>query len=314
MDNVQEELSSLQKIVEVWQNERSERIRKALDQLGVEWRKTVCLNLDSKVEFALLHHTLHLSKHYSLTQDTDNVLNALTIWKYPLDTLSTLIRTPLAHIIVVDSQYCVHHDDPNVENPIYTVSKDAPWKEPPLPPKFISNMVECICTTGLQNIVKTSLGVVVIMKHRDFDEGTISFCVSTLPGTIFIDYTNDTVQTGEWLIHESAHDWLNQCLTALNLKLPLKPTWFSPWKNTQRPAFGILHAVAAFSIGVQYTRYWAKISNISDRTRRYCQFRADSEAQKLKDIKESFSEALELIQNSRIEKILQYWYDKATKE
>lgn len=55
------------------------------------------------------------------------------------------------------------------------------------------------------------------------------------------------------LIHEAGHNWLNDALSATACEISDEVTFYSPWKKTNRPAFGFLHACLAFPLTMIYT-------------------------------------------------------------
>lgn len=55
------------------------------------------------------------------------------------------------------------------------------------------------------------------------------------------------------LVHEAAHNWLNDALALHRNHLSEGALFPSPWKQTLRPAFGFLHACWTFSLVTLYT-------------------------------------------------------------
>lgn len=311
MDYFGNDFLSLKHDVEVWKKERSTRIQQAICKLIPEWKKFLNLHLDSSIEFALLHHTLYQIRQCSITQDTQGVIEASSIWKNSSDKLCSVLNTKLGNILILNSQTCLLHNDDCLDSPIFLTSNAALLGEPPVKHMYLDQIIECISVSGLLNFVEFNVGLIVLMESRNFGESTNSFCVSPLLGSLFMDYTDDVIIAGEILIHESIHNWLNQCLLALNIELPLQPTWYSPWKKIQRNAFGIIHATAAFSIVAKYMNYFTDASNILTTTQEYYQFRYDTQVQQLKKMESSFREALELINDRRLFRILERLFCEA---
>ncbi|MFD5030020.1 HEXXH motif-containing putative peptide modification protein [Streptomyces sp. NPDC058405] len=73
------------------------------------------------------------------------------------------------------------------------------------------------------------------------------------PGGARGDYTDEPAVFARDLIHEASHNWLNDALTATNCELSEEAVFYSPWRQTKRPAFGFLHACWAFPLTMIYT-------------------------------------------------------------
>ncbi|MFI5685814.1 aKG-HExxH-type peptide beta-hydroxylase [Streptomyces sp. NPDC051636] len=96
--------------------------------------------------------------------------------------------------------------------------------------------------------------VICLLNRRRLDETLHSWALTRLPGTVFTDYTAHPEVLARDLIHEAAHNWLNDALAAHDVRLPGDVTFFSPWRGTNRPVFGFLHACWAFSLTALYAR------------------------------------------------------------
>ncbi|WP_077797931.1 HEXXH motif-containing putative peptide modification protein [Streptomyces sp. JHA26] len=88
--------------------------------------------------------------------------------------------------------------------------------------------------------------------QRRPDQTLRRFTITRLPATVFTDHTGDAAVLGRGLVHEAAHNWLNDALAALQATIPDDETFCSPWRGTERPAYGFLHACFAFPLTVIY--------------------------------------------------------------
>ncbi|MFF4650908.1 aKG-HExxH-type peptide beta-hydroxylase [Streptomyces sp. NPDC001380] len=95
--------------------------------------------------------------------------------------------------------------------------------------------------------------VLCLLRPRRLGETLDSWTITRLPGTVFCDHAGDPVVLARDLIHEAGHNWLNDALTATGTKIREEERFFSPWKGTNRPAFGFLHACWAFPLTMLYT-------------------------------------------------------------
>jgi HEXXH motif-containing protein len=103
-------------------------------------------------------------------------------------------------------------------------------------------------------MLSPGLGVAVVLNRQKGREHLESYTVTALRGTIFLDCSESVLRNGETIIHESAHNWLNAAFAALTEPLPPTPTWWSPWRGTDRPLAGILHGIFAFGCVVEFLR------------------------------------------------------------
>jgi HEXXH motif-containing protein len=108
--------------------------------------------------------------------------------------------------------------------------------------------------TGFAALVAGHAAVVCLLRHRQLGEILNSWTISRLPGTIFVDHVGEPAVLARDLIHEAGHNWLNDALAACDIKISTDAAeFFSPWKNTVRPAFGFLHACWAFPLTMLYS-------------------------------------------------------------
>lgn len=94
------------------------------------------------------------------------------------------------------------------------------------------------------------------------------------------------------IVHETAHCALNDMFSVCD-PIPLQPMWFSPWKNTLRPAYGIIHAAFAFSWAIRVLRDLESEGLVLGEQIVF-------ERERLVSAYPAFAEALELISNHDI--------------
>jgi hypothetical protein len=123
---------------------------------------------------------------------------------------------------------------------------------------------------GLRNLVRAALAsatqygfgsllaehapIICLLDHRGLDDTLHSWTMSRLPGTVYTDYTDHPEILARDLVHEAAHNWLNDALALHAIKLPDDVTYYSPWRATHRPVYGFLHACWAFSLASLYSQ------------------------------------------------------------
>jgi hypothetical protein len=100
--------------------------------------------------------------------------------------------------------------------------------------------------------------VALIAELRPTDAKIRSWTTSALPATAHLDYFAEHRYVSRELIHEAAHTELNDLFAALDIAVDLhrsEATFYAPWLDTERPAFGFLHGTWAFSHVALYCRW-----------------------------------------------------------
>lgn len=106
---------------------------------------------------------------------------------------------------------------------------------------------------GFKQLLSGHAAVVYLLRAKPLGATLDSWTISRLPGTIFVDHVGEPAILARDLIHEAGHNWLNDALAALEIKIDEEASFFSPWKDTHRPAFGFIHACWAFPLTMIYT-------------------------------------------------------------
>jgi hypothetical protein len=140
---------------------------------------------------------------------------------------------------------------PHSETPYYILSPaTSPAPDP------VNDLVRAALINagraGLADLVHAHAAVICLTGERRINQTLRSFAITRLPSTVFTDHTSDPAVLGRDIVHEAAHNWLNDALAALNVTLPEDRSYFSPWRSAQRPAFGFLHACFAFPMTLIY--------------------------------------------------------------
>ncbi|MFB7415017.1 HEXXH motif-containing putative peptide modification protein [Streptomyces sp. NPDC056121] len=88
---------------------------------------------------------------------------------------------------------------------------------------------------GFGTLLTLHASVICLFNRRRLDETLHGWARTRLPRTVFTDYTAHPEVLARDLIHEAAHNWLNDALAAYDVSLPADATFFSPWRGTPRP-------------------------------------------------------------------------------
>jgi len=154
------------------------------------------------------------------------------------------------------------------------------------------------------------LDQVVTLSKRGLWDTVSSYTLTICPGVVYADCVDDAARMAEILVHETAHNRLNAYL-ALFEPLSSSPTWWSPWRKMQRPAFGILHAMYAFSHVVAYFNWLLEGENSALFNRQYILLRLKDEACALLQTYQSATEALALVTDEALNLHLNVTFSEA---
>lgn len=169
-----------------------------------------------------------------------------------LPCLFGLLKEAPTGVPTLSSSRCVHLADATFASPVFVYDfKNCPSFED-------SSTLNAAASTarrlGFETILSAGLGVAVKLDPQTDRDHLESYTVTALRGTIFLDLSKSVLRNGETLVHESAHNWLNAAFAALKEPLASTPTWWSPWRGTDRPLAGILHGIFAFGCVVEFLR------------------------------------------------------------
>ncbi|MFE7804823.1 HEXXH motif-containing putative peptide modification protein [Streptomyces sp. NPDC057430] len=201
----------------------------------------------SALDYAVAHHLLEGAEHAARARDADR-LN----W-YRNATVRDLTHLSAGPHIVLSPRPADLLRSEISETAYYLVCPDTS----PTPPEAQSLVRAALASAtehGFGTLLTQHAPVICLLNRRRLDETLHSWALTRLPGTVFTDYTAHPEVLARDLIHEAAHNWLNDALAAHDVRLPADVTFFSPWRGTPRPLYGFLHACWAFSLTVLYAQ------------------------------------------------------------
>ncbi|AWK09974.1 HEXXH motif domain-containing protein [Streptomyces spongiicola] len=201
----------------------------------------------SALDYAVAHHLLEGAEHAARTRDADRLT-----W-YRNWTVRDLTHLSVDPHLVLSPRPADLLCSEISETAYYLVGPDT---APATPEAQVIMRAALASATehGFSRLLTQHAPVICLLKRRRLDETLHSWALTRLPGTVFTDYTAYPEVMARDLIHEAAHNWLNDALAANNVRLPADVTFFSPWRGTRRSVFGFLHACWAFSLTVLYVR------------------------------------------------------------
>ncbi|WP_405858739.1 HEXXH motif-containing putative peptide modification protein [Streptomyces sp. NBC_00090] len=201
----------------------------------------------SALDYAVAHHLLEGAEHAARARDSDRL-----DW-YRNATVRDLTHLSAGPHIVLNPRPGDLLRSEISETAYYLVGPDTS----PAPPEardLVRAALASATEHGFGTLLTQHAPVICLLNRRRLDETLHSWAINRLPGTVFTDYTEHPEVLARDMIHESAHNWLNDALAAHNVSLPADITFFSPWRGAPRPVYGFLHACWAFSLTVLYVR------------------------------------------------------------
>ncbi|MEU9982637.1 HEXXH motif-containing putative peptide modification protein [Streptomyces sp. NPDC050856] len=201
----------------------------------------------SPLDYAIAHHLLEGAEHAARARDADRLA-----W-YRNTTVRDLTHLSVDPHIVLSPRPADMLRSEISETAYYLVGPDTASATPEAQ-AIVRAALASATEHGFGTLLTQHAPVICLLNRRRLDETLHSWALTRLPGTIFTDYTVHPEVLARDLIHEAAHNWLNDALAAHDVSLPADVTFFSPWRGTRRSVFGFLHACWAFSLTVLYVR------------------------------------------------------------
>lgn len=141
---------------------------------------------------------------------------------------------------------------PIADTPYYLIAPTSPAAEPHTR-ALTTAAYRHAAEAGFGHLLARHAPITCLLGRRNLADTLHSWTLTRLPGTVFTEHANDPHVLARDLIHEAAHNWLNDALAARATTVPDDVTFFSPWRDTDRSAYGFLHACWAFSLTTLYT-------------------------------------------------------------
>lgn len=208
-------------------------------------------------------------------------------------------------VVAVRSRDCRRVNDRRYLSPIWTLTEAALGSPPPVETSTVQAAVDLSEAAGLSAYLAAGAGLVIGLRAGEIMETLDSYTVSTLPGTIFTDLPPGRVRLAESLLHEAAHTCLNLSLDSAAIHLPEDERWYSPWKGTDRPVHGILHAAFAFSILASFFGRLANSDLLDTAEREYCRMRLEAEPVRISEAEAAIAGALRHLRGTPVQALVE---------
>ncbi len=192
--------------------------------------------------------------------------------------------------------------------PYYVINPETtPASQPAL--EHVRNGFEAAATAGFGALLRDHAPIVCLLGRKALHDTLLSWTITRLPGTVFTDYTGHPLILARDLIHEAGHNWLNDALSACHVTIPAGQRFYSPWRATERPAFGFLHACWAFPLTVLYAARLATTASLEVRDFLIAHLRLQSD--QLAQASDSFRAAVTLVDHDDLRRRMTEVFDAA---
>lgn len=245
----------------------------------------------------MLSHGLLLARQAAAQGDARLAREALSVAS-AVPTTPTW-HSPVGPVLIVRAADChVGHHGVYQSTP-YLLSTAALLASPSELGEWVVTALGRIAQAGLTEILTAWPCVVMLLRDATEQVDSMSsYSLLGIGGTVYVDRTSGPLGSllfAEAYMHEAAHCWLNDAFRALEVRLPLEPMHYSPWKQTLRPPFGILHAVFAFSTLMRLFRAIVDAPQSLEVERAYCRARLTQHKEQLTQAGTAFEEVVALI-------------------
>jgi HEXXH motif-containing protein len=121
-------------------------------------------------------------------------------------------------------------------------------------------------------------------------------------GIVYTDWSENPLYYAESIFHEAAHSPFNYHFQQYQFEVDGTEYW-SPWRRTNRPAFGILHGAWAFSYVYRFHHQLSKqivTSSVTEQQIGAYKERSLFEAERLKAIRPTLQEVFKRLNNAKL--------------
>jgi HEXXH motif-containing protein len=231
-------------VISEWQSHRTAKIHGLLSPDVVRDPSSAV-----PLDYAVAHHMLEGAEAAARGSDSD----AFTWYRANAVNVTAKLSTQTAAgpAVVVAADMNGLTKSPISETPYLLLGPDTTQPSTELL-TLARQAFACGEQTGFGPLLRGHAAVVTLLREKPLGATLDSWTMTRLPGTIFADHVGDATILARDLIHEAGHNWLNDALSALEIKIDSDVAFHSPWKDTHRPAFGFIHACWAFPLTMIY--------------------------------------------------------------
>ncbi|MFD8418543.1 aKG-HExxH-type peptide beta-hydroxylase [Streptomyces sp. NPDC059466] len=203
---------------------------------------------------AVLHHAFQQARIAARTRDADRARRAVRLWENRAELRARAVPTAVGPVLVVRAADCAAVDDDRLGSQMYlldTLPEQSAGEREQIA-RTLNEAVDAALAVG-SDVLRSSTAVVIRTGTVPLGATCRSYTFDFLPSTVVLNWTDEPLRLGETLVHEATHSWLNESFAAEGVVFEDGgPRFHSPWKNEDRPVFGIVHAALAFANVIHY--------------------------------------------------------------
>jgi hypothetical protein len=297
--------AGLRERVDAYRETKIARLDEVLRELGAEddYRWGEPAGSDLALRYALAHQVFEAVSRAVRDRDRGAIESAMLLrtGKTPLSPLQTeagpvVLLHPAWAALTDDAG--LSEEDARVSAPVAILSAELGVTATAADRDLVLRALGTAVDAGFGATVSRNTRVVALIAElRPADAKIRSWTTTSLPATAHLDYFAEHRYVSRELVHEAAHTELNDLFAALDLAAGLHRadvTFYAPWLDTERPAFGFLHGTWAFSHVALYCR-WLLETEADPEISAVAEMMHTRYARQLHASKEDFARAVELV-------------------
>lgn len=159
--------------------------------------------------------------------------------------------------------------------------------------RLLGRAVEVLERTGTLSCFTDSVGIVAVLGVVAPGAPVATWATGGLPYVVHLHLMPRPELVARDLIHEATHTYLNDWLGSRDVRLdPVTPRFWSPWKDTNRPLFGFVHSIMAFSV---VTAFLSSVAGGKSSDLSWLRPFRDAERDRLRSCAESVASAVSML-------------------
>ncbi|UMP06999.1 aKG-HExxH-type peptide beta-hydroxylase [Amycolatopsis sp. EV170708-02-1] len=274
---------------------------------------------DLPLRYALAHQVFEAASRAVQDQDTEAIGAAMMLRSE--ESALDPIQTDAGPIVVLHPAWAALTDDAALD-------EDAARTAAPV--AIASAELHAAATAADRDLVRRALGsavaagfgstvarntrvVALIAELRPTAAKIRSWTTTSLPATAHLDYFAEQRYVSRELIHEAAHTELNDLFAASGIADDLRQstaTFYAPWLETERPAFGFLHGTWAFSHVALYCR-WLLDADVTPEISAVADMMHTRHVKQIHATRQDFARAVELVRVPELAELITQRRDAA---
>jgi hypothetical protein len=255
-------------------------------------------------EYPLLKYVLHTTVYAAETEDFNLMEETLELWDKSHDNSNNCYSYRDGKWLFLDATYCpVHVGLSEKHNTTYRLltqeAMDLGFDQ--LSSPYTKSAWDIIDQAGLLSHV-SEYGNIIL--HQEFVDDPVKLTAysNLFQGIVYTDWSENPFYYAESIVHEAAHSKFNFYFQQLQLDIDSTEYW-SPWRRTKRPSFGILHGAWAFSYVYRFYHQLSKqivTSSVTEQQIGAYKERSLFEAERLKVIRPTLQEIFKRLNNAKL--------------